>query len=388
MVKTSKRAIHHSTEGELPEDIVYLLLRNAEGAEAAGHLDAALEMYLAVLRVSAQLRRCDLYSSNWGYADTMDAQTYADLCRWAARPKQIPERIITAQRQLRDVNPPRTLNDWVELQYVFLRRILTGGPAVLNTIAAGYARPLPIPTMLWLRLPWERARALRLLNFETYCELRGASGDVSPRQAICMDADAYNRVRQMQIGLLPLRHSELLYALRGQLDLPPISQDWEEGTNWRYQVTLAESFRALKTTRNAARVILALEAWKLQHGSLPKSLAELVGPFLDELPLDPYSWEPFRYFPEGLKIPLRRRSGEWSWPTSGSRDDISANEPFIWSTGPGVRVNRSAMTKEKIIYEYDIEVPLWRYGGVWNPTFCQPSSEYDVWQSGWPFAIP
>ena len=37
------------------------------------------------------------------------------------------------------------------------------------------------------------------------------------------------------------------------------------------------TYTAIETSRPATRLLLALEAWKLRHGSLPKTLEELVG---------------------------------------------------------------------------------------------------------------
>ena len=55
------------------------------------------------------------------------------------------------------------------------------------------------------------------------------------------------------------------------------------------------------TLRRANCVVLALMAWKLEHGQLPDKLDELVGPYLKKLPLDPHSTGlPFKYFPKGI----------------------------------------------------------------------------------------
>ena len=164
-------------------------------------------------------------------------------------------------------------------------------------------------------------------------------------------------------------------------------EDWH-GHDW---FTLEEHAKAAETARQAMRVILALEAYKLQHGSLPKSLGELVGPYLDRLPVDPYSDQPFRYFRDGLKEPLGFNEPFWGWSREVAIGEIPANTPFIWSLGPKVRLNTYPEKKKRIVDEYYIKFPWPYYGDARRfelPDMRRPTSEYDVWSSGWPFPIP
>ena len=56
----------------------------------------------------------------------------------------------------------------------------------------------------------------------------------------------------------------------------------------------------VETYRRATRLIMALEAWKLERGRLPKSLDDLKGKYLEQLPVVPYTGHAFRYEPSGL----------------------------------------------------------------------------------------
>jgi hypothetical protein len=166
-----------------------------------------------------------------------------------------------------------------------------------------------------------------------------------------------------------------------------MSRDWKDKQYpWHERCTLAEQFRAVETARQATRVILALEAWKLQHGSLPKSLDELVGPCLDRLPVDPYSGQPFRYFRDGLKIPLH-----WSQFNFDpyARGDIPVNTPFIWSTGARVVRNPNPLEKDTR-REYSIYSDRALFMGAYDEQYAasEAHSQYHVWESGWPFPIP
>ncbi len=76
--------------------------------------------------------------------------------------------------------------------------------------------------------------------------------------------------------------------------------------------------------RNIARLLLALQAWRLEHGQLPESLQELVGVYFERLPRDPFSGEDFRYFPQG--VPEQRETF-----LSTHR---KITPPLLWCCGP------------------------------------------------------
>ena len=90
--------------------------------------------------------------------------------------------------------------------------------------------------------------------------------------------------------------------------------------------------------RREVRLMLAIEASKLQHGRMPKTLDELVGPYLKDLPHDPYTGEPFRYFPEGLSGPSGLGLSRRQSPTV----TLEAHTPFLWSAGTRVRLSDSS----------------------------------------------
>ncbi len=164
-----------------------------------------------------------------------------------------------------------------------------------------------------------------------------------------------------------------------KLVVPLIAYSWEGTSSLRrhYFPTLAERVLAIETARNATRVILALEAWKRDHGGLPKRLEELVAPYFDRLPLDPCSGKPFHYLPDGLNIPLRWGRSPFS---SAAKAAIPPKTPLVWSIGTDVRKN-GAPSSEDLVDQYEIED---YQGSGWHKAM----SECDVWQSGWPFPIP
>jgi hypothetical protein len=58
--------------------------------------------------------------------------------------------------------------------------------------------------------------------------------------------------------------------------------------------TISEDCKLLTRVR-AARVGMAVERYRLAHGTLPETLADLVPDYLAETPLDPYDGKPLRY---------------------------------------------------------------------------------------------
>ena len=186
----------------------------------------------------------------------------------------------------------------------------------------------------------------------------------------------------MQPFLVRSQVTELLYVLRGELFSTSVwyLREEREADRQRSLLMLAERVRAIETVHNATRVILALEAWKLEHGALPKRLEDLVGSCLDKLPHDPYSGENFQYLPAGQNMPLRWHQPVVGWSVGACGGTIPAHTPFIWSTGMNVRKESNPTTKDHVD-RYEIRQDQ-------RSNWHRPKSEFDVWEAGWPFAIP
>jgi hypothetical protein len=121
---------------------------------------------------------------------------------------------------------------------------------------------------------------------------------------------------------------------------------------------------------------MALEAWKTDHdGTLPERLNQLVGTYLDKLPLDPYTSRDFVYSRTGIALPD-------SFLQNSPRQ---LPKPFIWSTGANVRPVYPASNEVRIrewtrnpFDEIEIKEGGWR----------KAKDEFDVWISGWRIEIP
>ena len=132
----------------------------------------------------------------------------------------------------------------------------------------------------------------------------------------------------------------------------------------------------MENRRRAAPIVLALQAWKLEHGAYPKILNELVGPYLKSLPIDPYSGESYGYFPNGVDINMRDSEENFKLisPDKG--------RPMVWSTSPNIKIKKSSDNQTNYkIYDYYSEPdqpPHWR----------NLRSQYDLSSHGHFFLVP
>jgi hypothetical protein len=65
----------------------------------------------------------------------------------------------------------------------------------------------------------------------------------------------------------------------------------------------ANRFAWFEADRRPTLIILATGGYWLDHAELPKSLSQLEGDFFEKVPNDPYSGQPFVYFPKGIAVP-------------------------------------------------------------------------------------
>jgi hypothetical protein len=349
----------HEQKTERACDLGNLLLRSARRLDAEGKPDAALERYLAALRVSIHLRRRALWPFD---ADALEGSVYDCLPRWASHADQTPERIRGLILELDTLNkrlPPR--EDAIKSQYLLMRRIIAADPEALTYI--GTSKDRIFKTMLWKRLlPWEEYRARRVLNVRTARDLERWSVRDNVRYGAHVPYPRRRAVSQ--------KPSYPFFLATGK-----VSQFLE---NHRSD-DLAWGLTQIETRRRAVRLLLALQGWKREHGELPKTLDQLVGPYLEHLPLDPYSREPFRFFREGLPIPLKHQY--WSW-LPYRLQTAEPGTPLIWSAGPNVYVRETELAEGEDEYlRYWIEDSR-------SDASRPPTSEYDLWASGWWFSLP
>jgi hypothetical protein len=350
-----------------------LLERSAAQLEFSGNLDAAWERYVAALRLAHHLRQ-GTGSWLWHEANYNEGDVYGRLPEWAARAGQTRERILAAIKELDGLESTRPWSsDAIKADYLRLRRIVMGGPDAIA--ASGVESYVASQALTWSLLPWERSRALRLLNFCTASDLRLLYDSRPPRtddppidrmvRAVYRDPNAWGEYGATQIRLLRTTFvlSPFYHLMNG--------------------ASLAMSSAQVETRRRAARIVMALEARKLDHrGELPQTLGELVGNYLDRLPNDPFSGVAFWYVRDGIAAPPALAApGSDAW-----RYYKVPRKPFIWSAGERVYIDFPPQPQDSSatgvsLTPQDVSI---LDGWSWR----RPANQYEVWLSGQWFEIP
>ncbi|MCC6127078.1 MAG: hypothetical protein IT426_19125 [Pirellulales bacterium] len=347
-------------------ELIQPLISRARQLEGEGKLDEALDYYLGVLRMKRQISLNSPYGMILGY----ETSVYARLPGWAARPGQTRERILAAIEALKK-QPEDSEPIACESKYEYLRNrgILAGDRKFtdymdneLSKQKSNYKREVN-QFVLWERFfPWERYRALRILN-----ELS--------RNNLHIIA----QVNQLlELGeAVPFRDfayydSEPEFVLKNNVNVPPRIN--EQGYYLYAQIDTLVHHAA---EHRAALVALAMEAWKLERGEYPPSLDALAGKYFDKLPADPFTGKPFRYFSQGLPDRLKDVRPWDRYGYYNQKIYLEENRPFLWSPGQYV-VDRGVE-----------EPPLGRY---WIREYRDrrrgAHSEEEIWRSGRIFPLP
>jgi hypothetical protein len=149
------------------------------------------------------------------------------------------------------------------------------------------------------------------------------------------------------------------------------------GYFWGMDFSINRQYAAMENNRRATRIVLALQAWKLEHGDYPKTLDELVGPYFEKLPNDPFSGDSYQYFPEGVKDWLNALGMNFELLSPGK------DKPVVWSTDFLIKLNPN---RSQFINRYWIYDPRQRNneGQHWR----DPMSMYDILSHGQCFLVP
>jgi hypothetical protein len=320
--------------------LLQLVLASGRSLESEGKLDEALDRYFTALRIVSHL------ASNFQAADNRGRLSgvklvFAELVAWAGHKDQTAEGLRGAIQRFQGLDDDLLrLDDRLKSEYIVARRYVFGDPNAWQALFDSGRRDV-MPPMHWPKLmPWEESRGLRALNW--------------------MSAINFQNLEWLR---------KTLVANEGAVHSLPLLPGWSsveyfsnanEGWNdvWRPQPEFVSSagliprlwdvselgtFVDLVTVELAARrrgtlLLLALEAYRLGHGELPASFDDLVGPYLDALPHDPYSGRLFRYFAHGLPNPTTAIEAAQLEQVQKVQDRVerplTPGAPCIWCTGP------------------------------------------------------
>ncbi len=332
-----------------------LVASSAEQLAQEGKLDEALDRYLAALSVSVHLRS---RSARLWMADQLEKRVQMDLLTWAAHADQTPERLKRALDEVTKLlaEPPSIDNrikaDWVD------GRLRLADADTWSLFGNPWEQTIQRAALKWL--PWEKARAKRILNYctrENLAAVHRAEKIVKNGQRFERRSRAPSRNYFQNLWRRSLNHEStcLGFGFLGN------------------DIWWVEEYVATEMRRRALRLQLALAVWRREHGQVPKSLDELVGTYLDAVPIDPFTGLRFIYSFSG-------HPGGAVWQQHEDQAKIVVEKgvgPFLWS--PGWRV----FGADGDIDEFQLARPGYDRGS--QQKFLSP---WDMLRAGWIFPVP
>jgi ABC-2 family transporter protein len=382
--------------------------------EADGKLKEALDRYISSLYVALHFAGRE--------STTYTKSTFQQIADWAALKGQTPERLrlaIQKLESLKDADP--SFERAIKNQYIQERRWAEGEKS--DDFFPRTNQSLATAATVDMIMPWERSRAVRALNVVT--------------------ADVLNQIQQIQSFLNMQEQSNHAPNFAAIRMLPPTNgpDSWwwvSPGDVGLFESTfpspepmsnfgsaIARDLVEFEALRRGTMIVLALQAYRLEHGKLPDSLDQLAdispnsgnaanlplpihaqpanGAFFQFVPLDPYSGEPFRYFPRGLpELPKQPDvlSADPDWASgidntlsniaeAWKQKSIVAGVPGIWSTGPdliGKWVDEQMYDPETM--ESVKSTPHLYYWSRWPGGEQSSLPNYAAWPKGIWFPIP
>ncbi|MEX0675663.1 MAG: hypothetical protein WD063_01220 [Pirellulales bacterium] len=344
--------------------LIWLILTSGRQLEAEGKLDLALDRYFAALQAVSHWTEHAPYS-RYNFTLPEVKLILSALAEWSAQRGQSTERVRAAFERLRGIDWQMLhLADGVKSNYILARRFLDGDQAA-GAVLFGSPNAYEVAfRSFWDRLlPWEKYHELRALNLATNNSLR--------------------YFRQLEITLrVGEAVVDFLHERRYWPTFPPF-QTYTEINNLSSEA--AWELVEIEAHRRATLLLLALQAERMEHGELPRSLDVLVGRYFDKLPHDPYSGFDYLYFPDGLPRP------QTPLDTAILEDTpIIPGKPCLWCTGP--RLRAETMRRSEPDDESPAASPETIVYYVSNDEYRYPHrlSTYDAWTRGdwFPIAEP
>ncbi len=355
--------------GEAPHVGVLVTLgwlsKDAEQQIAAGALDRAWQRIATMRRVLLHLTQ---YQEEVAYANAVtqhaEIRYRQRLADWVTAPGQSGPQLVRAAEELwaaMALLPPA--RDMFVAEHV----AMTEAPDRLrlrsyNRVQDKNRRAVGKLAYYASMLPWERTRARLALE-----AIANARIDYADAVAGLLDAASEPRLpatsspRQLQALMQAAlvnhattgerRPSDIPIAHANMLSFDGIVQRKRVLENCSTAFLAAADFRTCTPEPYALSQYLAHRAWlladvqwlalaafRLDHGTYPRSLHELTPDYLPEgVPLDPFTFEPFQYRPDGFELP-GPKAGELNshiLGIAGGDKLIPAGTPLLWSVGPG-----------------------------------------------------
>ncbi len=330
--------------------VAVLLKMSAQAAIADGNLDDGLRHFLVLLRLSEHMQQ---HAPFWSVhnGELLESATWSFLIQWARHPAQTGDSLRAALGRSANATPHpllEALKKHVKLPPPPSQVVVEEYSATKQEIARHW-REVGWPAA-WLF--WERQREEWLLDFSAAVAMEDMRQWVRDSRENWEGNDRL--VIQSPVVHRPeSRHRQLAGFLQDSTRHPnPYRQQnfiW-----WGYGATSQRANERGKAVawRRGLIATLALRAFQLDHGRWPTQWDELIGSYLDRVPVDPWNGLPFELRPQGYPIEVT---------IFGSR--IPANTPLFVSPGPYdchlmPMVNRSADGKAAGSTKWVLTSPL------------------------------
>jgi hypothetical protein len=354
LVQATSRSDEHKTyranrrgEEALPseQEFVTLLLGTGREEQAADKWDEALDRYIAALKVVCNYVDEMLWSQ---YTEQLSDEVFDSIVQWGAAKGQTVARIKAAINRLKQADDAAFDFEGVVIdRYLIARRVLRGDQTAWSMFYPTN-RPPNTGDILWNELmPWENDRAERVLNI-----LTNVGFERLEQIRALLEAQALGTAKTDQstdngtAKFLAIWRGNWLDTRSGYLQIQPQDNVVLERSEWLTSTWpnfdtigdagqhAARQLIQFAARRRAAMISLALEGYRLQHGTLPATLADLTGEYFDVVPPDPFSGIQFTYFPKGIPQPRTELEQAELVDRQALNSNLKTGIPGIWCMGP------------------------------------------------------
>ena len=301
--------------------LAVLLKMSAKAAIADGKLDEGLQHYLVLLRLSEHMQQhAQLWPAHNG--ERLEVACWSFLIQWALHPAQTGDSLRAALGRSANGAPHpllAALKKHVEL-LPSPEEVVAEEFSVTKQELAKSSREAHWP-ISWIF--WERQRAERVLNYSAAVASENLLHWIKDSREN-WEGDARLVKRSFLVHYPPTR-KQMLAAFLQHSTLNP-NADRHHPFVWSGEYT-SDSQRVnaraeASVWRRGLVATLALRAFQLDHGRWPAQWDELIGPYLDRVPVDPWNGLPFELRPQGYPFEVE---------ILGSR--IPAHTPLFVSRG-------------------------------------------------------
>ena len=292
-----------------------VLTKSGLKCQQEGDLREALRRYSAALDllVNRQIDRGSVPCQ-------INLQEYALVLRqlqyWAAESGQSTDLIRQAIQVVeRPVNWTNNHERMLEHHRRVARDFTTNGNTRANNdLLIWWVNTQPTITVMRSKriyqfMPWERWRALRLIDATVAPHLR----ELDAARLSLMSNEPYRTPADEEYA--QLQQAGPTFCVVGSIEW---SGNWaKHQVNW------------IDANQRVTLIILALQGWALEHGSLPDTLEQLTPQWLESIPVDPITSESYHFYPNGVDQELL-----WDAPSRSAKFVLPPGRPFLFAPRP------------------------------------------------------